>query len=468
MDSSLTQQLVIDIRQKPVNAHDRQRSAQHVLDWLACATAGMDSEVGRIYLSYAEQAPPGKATTIDGKQRYWPDVIACNAALGNILEMDDIHRRSILHPGPVVIPAALAMAEQVDADIPTLLDAIIHGYEVTIRLGQAIGRSHYRYFHNTSSCAAIGAAMACATLLKLSVEQTVSALGNTGSRTGGLWQMRHESVMTKQWHNSEAAKSGALAAWLAKTGLTGPTQILEGPQGVFAALSDDATPGAFIAKAPDWLIYDCSFKPWPACRHAHPAMDALLHTLEFANNKRRPQNSAAITADDIAAIDIFTYQDAVTFCDRLQVNSENHAKFSIQHAISALIIKGEPRLKHYQQDSFTNPLLVEFRQKVNVYVSTEIENRYPKHYGATCTITMIDGQSFSVERIDTLGDPECPMSENQLTHKARMLFDAAGLAQADSQALLELDWTKKKDLTNLTQHFGTARQDVIREGGYNG
>ena len=361
---SLSKQLLIDINQKPLEQADLVRAGEHVLDWLACASLGQLSEAGLAYQALLLLDEGGKCTAIGGQQVNMQNAAQYNGALGNVLEMDDIHRSSILHPGPVVIPAALAAAEQNQCSLNEFLIAVIKGYEVTIRMGEAIGRSHYAYFHNTATCGAIGAAMAASSVFGLSQEQTLWALGNAGSTTGGLWQMRNEKVLTKQWHNAQACRSGVMAAFMAKHNLSGPEYIFEGPQGIFNALSKDASPAAFIKNHSTWRMYDCSFKPWPACRHAHGAMDVLLEILQ--------QHSLQL--DDIEHIDVGVYKDAQLFCDRLTPESSLEAKFSIQHALAAILLWGEPQLEHYLPSAIEQGQCRVLRQRINIKVDDTIES----------------------------------------------------------------------------------------------
>jgi len=431
---SLSSQLIAAVLARPIQLADQQRSALHLLDWLGCVAAALPSAAA---LPFATLAHSEKAQAKGGYRALWTcdsgfeQALGFNAALGNVLEMDDVHRSSILHPGPVVIPAALAMAQRQGAGLSELLNAILLGYEVSIRIGRAIGRSHYRYFHNTSSCAAFGAAMAAGYLLKLSPQQLLWALGNTGSRTGGLWQMRHETVLTKQWHNAEAARSGVNAALLAAAGLTGPAYILEGPQGLFAATSSDAEPAAVLAAEPGWLAHQCTFKPWPACRHAHPALDAVSSLLAQAGIQH-------LTAAEVSRIEIGCYQDALTFCDRLEVQTENQAKFSIQHAVAARLLWGEPALSHYQLPVLALPEVAALKQKILLHADPLLEQAYPAHFGARATLKLVDGRQFSIWLDDTLGDPERPLSQQQLLEKARGLFAYGGVPLAASQALCQL------------------------------
>jgi len=156
------------------------------------------------------------------------------------------------------------------------LDAIVIGYEATIRIGRAVGTGHYAFWHNTATCGPFGAAAAACHLLEGS--DLRSALGLAGTQAAGLWQTRHEpDSMAKQLHAGHAAHAGVLAAILSKQGFQGPRSILEGEQGFFAAMCPGADPeDVLVNPDSEWLLHETSLKPYPACRHAHPAIDAAL------------------------------------------------------------------------------------------------------------------------------------------------------------------------------------------------
>lgn len=223
---------------KAITIVDRERAALHVLDWLGCAYGAF---VVSDFLFASKSPIVGHLQPYSviggGSTSHWFDALQHNASLGNVLEMDDLHRGSILHPGPVIIPAAIAAAQHLTATSgrvvsgAQLLDAIVRGYEVTIRIGRALGPTHYRFYHNTSTCGAFGAAAAAASILGASAQQMTWALANAGSRTGGLWQMRFEATDTKSLHNVMAAQTGLQAALLAMQGVRGPASLLEGVAG---------------------------------------------------------------------------------------------------------------------------------------------------------------------------------------------------------------------------------------------
>ncbi|WP_448212057.1 MmgE/PrpD family protein [Colwellia sp. MEBiC06753] len=440
---SLTAELTRLLSNKRFCADDYQRAYLHVIDWLGCAAAGANTDAGKAFQASLVLSQSGNCNAIFLGHFDWLSAALYNGALGNILEMDDIHRSSILHPGPVIIPSALAIAQQQGVSFHRFLEAIILGYEIAIRVGQAIGRSHYRHFHNTATCAAFGATYACCYLFDCDDKQIVSALGNLGSRTSGLWQMRHENVMTKQWHNASASQMSAQVAWLAKCGVSGVNQILEGESGVFNVLSTDADTSYLVATQPNWLIYDTSFKPWPACRHAHPAIDAFLRC-----QHKLPRGA------EITQVSIATYQDALTFCDKTTPTTTIEAKFSIQHAIAAIIVWGEPELAHYQSSVLDASEVIQARAKVQLNVSSQHEDNYPGHFGASCQISYQLGQQSGQvnESIkDTLGDPEVPMSAEHIKAKARYLLTQSNIPEHTVSAINQFSFDENTKINAFSQ-----------------
>lgn len=425
MRATVTEELVT-IVERPVSADARERAALHVLDWLGCALVGARSDAGSVLVEWATRERDGPCRVLGaGHGSVWTAALV-NGALGNVLEMDDIHRAAILHPGPVVIPAALAIAERERANANAFLDAIVRGYESMIRIGAAVGPAHYQYWHNTATCGPFGAASAAATLLGLDRRQHVHALGNAGTQAAGLWQVRHEPVMSKQLHNGRAAHAGVLAADLARGGFSGPAAILEGPQGFFRAMCGAADPHAVLADpAAPWQIFATGFKPWPACRHAHSTIDAALALRE------------SIGIDSIAAISVRTYRDALTFCDRPRPRTTVEAKFSLQHAVAVALVAGKPRLEHFDPHALDEPRFAAVRERVSVAEDAALTAAYPQHFGAEVALRLADGTTRTLRMPDALGDSENPLSLDALREKARMLMTAAGLDLARAERIID-------------------------------
>ncbi len=410
--------------------HWHARAALHVLDWLGCAAQGSCSAQGQVMARWLLMQARGNTPTLAGFAADASAAAAYHGALGSALEMDDVHRSAVLHPGPVVIPAALA-ACSAQTSGAELLSAVLSGVETMVRVGRALGPEHYKLWHTTSTAGSFGAAAAAAVVLKLDVHQTAQALALAGTRASGLWQVRHETQMGKAWHTAGAARDGLAAAQMASVGMTGPLGVLDGPSGWFAASAPNGN-AALLTELRDepWLT-DVSFKPWPACRHAHPAMDALQAALQAATKDR------VITADAVQHIHVHTYQDALRFCDRPAPQDEAQARFSIQHALAAWLCLGEPQLAHYQEPALQDATVAALRARVTLHADAQINAAYPAHYGARVRIEWQDGGHSEAAVKDTLGDPARPLSPTALQNKARMLMGLAQWSDARAQAAIE-------------------------------
>lgn len=423
--ASLTAQLVPILR-RPVSARDRERATLHVLDWVGCAVIGATTPPGQVMMNYGALQPAGPCKAI-GVGDVRPETAAfVNGSYGNVLEMEDIHRTSILHPGPVVVPAALACAQSLGADAASFLDAVVRGYDAVIRIGASVGLGHYKFFHSTSTCGPFGAAAACGFLLGLDDAGLVHALGNAGTTAGGFWQVRHEDAMSKQLHNARAAQSGLVAALLASRGFTGPARILEGPHGFYAAVCPDAKPEVVTADPEGpWLMYDTSFKPWAACRHAHSTIDATLAVRD------------QVDPDEVESVTVRTYSDAVAFCDRPDPATVADAKFSLPHVVAVTLIDGPPTLGSFDMAAVNRAPIAAFRPRVHLEVAEPWDSNYPEHYGAEVEFKLRDGRTIKSQAKDALGDPGNPVGDDTVIAKARELMAAGGVLPDRIEAIAE-------------------------------
>lgn len=340
--------------------------------------------------------------------------------------MDDVDRRGLLHPGPVVVPAALAAAEVSGQDDgAALLDAVVRGYEAMICVGRAVGPHHAARFHVTASCGGFGAAAAGASVLGLDETQTAWALGNAGQQAFGLWQVRHEPVFTKALHDGRAAANGLGAAFLARDGYAGPLAIFEGPQGFFHGLCPDGDAHAVVEGGDVWAIHEVSFKPHAACRHAHAAIDAVLNL--------RAEAGGVV----LEALEIETYRDAIVFCNRPHPTTSIEGKFSLQHAAAVAWRHGDAGLQRFKPEALQDRDISALRSRVSVQETAALTARYPDHFGAMARARLGDGRVIEVLAADALGDSENPMDCAAIVAKAQALMAWGGLGDDATDRLID-------------------------------
>ena len=235
--------------------------------------------------------------------------------------------------------------------------------------------------------------------------------------------------MTKQLHTAHAAQAGYNAAALAELGFTGPEYMLEGEQGFFQAMCPDPLPER-IVEEPDgpWKMWATSFKPWPACRHVHAAIDSAL---EIRSQYR-------FNPADIASVSVRTYGDAKRFCDRLNPQTAIEAKFSFQHTVATVLLSGEPSLSDFGPDAIHREDVTALRDRTAVEVDAAFESRYPARYGSRVDVRFKDGHHISADVPDALGDPENPLSDERIVHKAQHLMMEAGLPENSANAITDV------------------------------
>jgi len=410
---TLTEHLIALIESKEIGDSDVEHAALLVLDAVANAIGGRATAPGQILVQWADAEPPSARTHA-----------FLMGGLTHILEMDDLHKASVVHPGCVVVPAAWAMAEREGASGADFLAAVIRGFEAMTRVGMATGAEHYRIWHSTATCGPFGSAYAAGSLLGLDAPTMVHALGNAGDQASGPWQFLETGAMTKHLHAGRAAAAGVLAADLAKRGFTGPPRILEGDQGLFAATCPDADPGAVTrdSNAP-WQLTLTSVKPWPSCRHTHPLIDACLEI------------GGSVDDDAIERVEIETYPAALDVCDRSAPESEYEAKFSLQHCAAAALTRDT-----IDFDTFSAAARAALRPlagRVHVGAAEPYVSAYPDAWGAGVTVFLADGTVRKSTRANTKGDPEIPITRDDMIAKARMLLSYGGIGSGEADSLID-------------------------------
>ena len=404
---SLTEGLVGLIREKPVSDVDLHQTALFTLDAVANMIAGRNSVPGRKLLKWAadRQGDAARRAFVMG-------------GLTHILEVDDIHRASVVHTGCVTVPVALSLA--VDQEVPgeKFLKSVLFGFEASSRVGMAVGPAHYKVWHNTSTCGPYGSAMTAATIFDLSDEQSTHALGNAGTQSAGLWEFLETGAMSKHLHAGRAAEAGLVAAELAALDFTGPPAILEGSAGFFAGACPDPDPDA-VLRNPEgkWQVHSTSVKPWPACRQTHPAIDASLTVFDD------------LDGSSIERVEVETYHAAIDVCDRPVVNSEYEGKFSLQHCVAAALNRGQIDFLAFSQEARLEA--AELASKVIVTAADPYAMSYPGSWGAAVSVILSDGRILKSSKPECKGDPEAALNDNEMITKAEDLIRFGGVNDPD-------------------------------------
>ena len=411
------------------------RAEDLFLDWFASALAGKSARPVEAIAAFFESQGPatGPSEVLIHRVGSSPLVAACaNAAASHFAEQDDVHNSSVFHPAAVVMPPALAVAQALGSTGRDLVTAIVAGYEVGIRVGEFLGRSHYRVFHTTGTAGTVAAAAAVGRLLGLSTDQMQHAFGSAGTQSAGLWEFLRDAADSKQLHCAHAAGAGLSAAYLAQGGLTGARRIFEGPQGMAAGMSTDADPSRLVDRlGTRWALAETSFKFHASCRHTHPAADALLDVM------RRER----LAAGDIARVTARVHRGAIDVLGPVTDPQTVHqSKFSMGTVLGLIALHGRAALPDFDRD-FRDPAVMAFRDKVVMELDPEVDTAYPARWIGKVTVETNDGRRID-GRIDVpKGDPDNTLGRAELEDKAvRLGTYRGGATEAEMRAVIERAW----------------------------
>ncbi|WP_341923394.1 MmgE/PrpD family protein [Polaromonas sp. YR568] len=412
------------------------RKAEDLLvDWFGSAIAGRGSRPVETITRFAASMGPtgGAAEVLINRSRTSAYFAAmANAAASHVAEQDDVHNGSVFHPATVVFPVALAMAQTYGSSGRQMLTAAVAGYEVGIRVGEFLGRSHYKVFHTTGTAGTLAAAATAGSLLGLSPAQMQHAFGSAGTQSAGLWEFLRTAADSKQLHTAHAAAAGLMSACLALDGFTGAAQILEGPQGMAAGMSSDAD----VAKLTDrlgtrWATAETSFKYHASCRHTHPAADALLQVMQAH------QLAPAV----IASVVTHVHQGAIDVLGPvLDPATVHQSKFSMGTVLALVARFGHAGLvefdKHFREDATTV-----LRDRVTMLLDAEVDAAYPQRWIGKVTVTTTDGRVLQGRVDEPKGDPGNTLSREEITAKAlRLAAFSGGATPGDMQAAVDALW----------------------------
>jgi len=357
-------------------------------------------------------------------------------------EMDDTHRVTFVHPGSFVIPSAIATGEKMRSSGEDFLVAVIAGYETALRIALSVSPEHrFRGYHPTPTAGVFGAAIAAALLLKLDVNQTVSALGLAGSHAAGLFQFVYDGSMVKRIHPGRSAQSGVLSALFASRGLTGPLQILEGTYGFGKVMSDRFGRETITDQLGSyWHMMDVGIKPYSACRFCHASIDGALEI------RLQP----GFNPDAVDSIEIVGSHQLNIQTGNQKPKTVLGAQFSTPFMVALALYYGDA-LPEDVQKGLSDPHITGLAQKISVVVDPEL----PKTSREIRMKVKMSGGEFKNAHVTLpTGEPEKPLSSSRLYEKFQML-SAPALGDARAQALYEVlsRIAEIGDITAVTQEM---------------
>jgi 2-methylcitrate dehydratase PrpD len=419
---------------------------QSILDLLGVAIGGFPMPFPQIVVNYLSNLGGKKEATLlfRGKRIKIPAVHAAfgNGVCGHALDMDNGCRYGGGHMGATVIPAAIAGSEVSGADGRALILGTVMGFEIQGRIGNSVLPSHIkRGFHQTGTMGTFGAAAAVSKIYGLDVKKTAMALGFAGLQSAGLLEVLHDGSMAKPLHVGKAASAGILSAEFAKNGAESPASVLEGRKGFYKAMSDAVNMDhLFTDLGEKYFIHKTYVKIHASCRHTHPGIDAIL----------RLQKEKGIKFQDIANINILTYNLAESFVGTNTLpNTVEGAKFNLPLSASLAAYYGDAKMSRFCMDTIRNERIREMASHITVKAVDRWEKLYPHQRGVTVELFTKNGEQFTAEVPLAKGEPENPVSEEDLIDKFR---DNASYMKKDSaekiiDIIVNLERHKVSDLT---------------------
>lgn len=434
-------QFLADFQLSDVPADVVQKTKELFLDWFASTLAGKGTApVASIERFAAEAGPADGPAQIFCNRRFTTPYFAAlvNGAASHVVEQDDVHNGSVFHPAAVVFPAVMAVAQAENRTGAEVLVAAIAGYEAGIRIGEFLGRSHYKIFHTTATVGTLAAAVAVGKLWGFDAERMNQALGSAGTQAAGLWEFLRDAADSKQLHTAKAAADGLMSAWLARDGFTGARNILDGAQGMAAGMSTDADPAKLADRLGQrWATAETSFKFFASCRHTHPAADALKVVMEREGLKW----------DDIRSVTTHVHQGAIDVLGPV-VNPQtvHQAKFSMGTVLGLVAVHGHAGLLEFDQHALHDVRVADFRRRVEMALDPEIDAAYPQQWIGRVEVTTNDGRVLH-GRVDVpKGDPGNSLSKDELESKALELARfSKSASDEEMQALFRRAWNLENE-----------------------
>ncbi len=395
------------------------------MNWFGCAVGAAQHEALEAALGAVNMLQPAAQASVLGRRE---KVDMASAALLNgisshTFDFDDTHLKTIIHPAGPVASALLALAEHTGSTGRELIDALVLGIDVSCRVGNAMYPDHYdRGWHITGSTGTLGAAAACARLLKLDVQKTAMALGIAASQPVGMREQF--GTMTKPFHPGAAARAGLMSALLASHGYSASPKALEAPRGMMQTVSSKNDWNEITDELGQrFEISFNSYKPFACGIVIHPSIDACAQL-----------RAQGVTPNQIERIELKVHSLVLELTGKKEPADGLQAKFSVYHGCAAGLTFGYAAEDEFSDQVVNRADMVALRRKVIATVDNSIDEA-----SADVTAVLHDGRRVHVFVEHAIGSLQNPMSDAQLEAKFRGLSDAI-LGTGQTSDLIKACW----------------------------
>lgn len=357
-----------------------------------------------------------------------PSEVFLNGFAAHVLELDDGHRHGMIHLGASIVSAVLDVAKNEGLKSDDVIRGIVMGYEVAVRCARAIQPGHKeRGYHVSGTCGTIGSAMGISFACKYNEEQLKSTLACAVSSAAGVLEIQEQASELKPYNVGRAAMGGVVSAQVGKLAMPGPDDILGGKRGFLAALTGTPKPEFLIDFSnDDYAIMGIYQKVHAACRHCHPAIDATIDM----------RNDLNLKPEQIDHIEVRTYKLAVGSHDHTDIMGISSAKLSTPYAVALAVVKGSAGYADYNEANLNDYIIKLITRKVRVIEDENLTAQSPVVRGAKVTIYLKDGNVYEAPCLYPKGEPEHPLTKEELEGKFRGLAIYGGLSQGECDEVI--------------------------------
>lgn len=431
-EAALLQRLAA-LQHVAVPAATRERLAQALLDWFTAGWSALPLPAAAQLRALAATCAPGAGPAPAFGGPAMPPLAAAmaNAGITHLREIDDAHRAAMLHPGVVAISPALALAAAAPLPQRRFIDAVLAGYEVALRLGEAMGTRHAANFHATGTAGSVGAAAAAGVALGLEGPALHHALGIAATQAAGLWQLvDDEAHEAKSLHPAFAVRNGMTAAWAAQLGLPGARAFASGKRGLHALLAGDGALAVLAAPAEEPArINTVTIKAWPCCAQLFTPLDALQALMQRER----------FGAGEVERIEITIFPHALKIAGVHWPAKAAEAPFSLRYLAATLLRHGRIGIEHTEAPDFADPALQALAARITVRTDDDFQRAFPERRPAVVAVSLADGRAFSERRDLRRGDPEDPFDWPALQRRLRSFAPAID----DRRAVALAAWCRR-------------------------
>jgi len=419
-------------RAKPLAQEVLHHAKRAVIDWHAALYPGaVMAPATLLERALAEELDHGGARLALGRRAPARTAALINGAAAHTAEVDDIFRDGIYHPGAPTIAAALALAQAIRAPGAAFLRAVVVGYEISTRIGAAMGRAHYRYWHNTGTIGCFGACAAAAELLGLDRNRFAHALATVATFSAALQQAMRGDSMSKPLHGGNAAQAGLTAALAAREGVIGSLDVLEGEAGYGRAMSDGPDwDRALETLGREFHITRMTFKNHTCCGHSFAAIDGAMAL----------KAKMGIEAGEIERLRVATYKAALDVAGIEEPRTPAEGRFSLKYVVATALTHGSVRFAAFEPGRLQDPATRALMQKIEVSLDPELDAAFPRQRAARVAIEAAGARRGEWLQPTRIGDPDAPLSDRQLEDKTLELAGPV-LGEARAKELLSRLWT---------------------------